>query len=457
MSIPLVSSSKWPIFLCVGVLGVGCFGAITLPPCDAPPDCPAGYVACDSGFCLTSSDTCDAAAPVAGDGCCFVSDGERGADDDCVGLTLDLEGAGFAGPALDPAGGAAYVTMLRVVDGDWQVWLTRVQHDGTVAWRVPVGPGTAADLAAPVATDFGAWVGFSQGARAFDRTGAEIDVTATTPSPGQLAALPDGRLAWLTNGGASLVVRGAAASSREHAVALPQGSDASVGPVFASGGERVVVAKGTALWRRHAADGAADAETTLDQPAHDLAVSNGRLYVLEGRRQLGAFVLASGALPRAWRLPLPRDAVGQVLVADDGRVVLAADDGHALLVDDQGDSATVRDGAVLLSGAGAWTASLLADGWLIAANGSTLQAARIESSEGAASIAARWRHALGNPIVGGPLADADAQVWVLDGAGRLRRLVSGAPGAALGGWPTVAGATALGGAEAGITTTGTDL
>ncbi len=430
----------------------GCFDPITLPTCEHPADCPAGYVACDTGHCLLGSARCDAAAAVADDGCCFVGAGERAGDSDCLGFSLDLEGVGFSGPAVDGFDGAALVTTLAPAPapqtGSW-VWLTRVARDGRVAWRAPVGEGTSAHLAPPVATIDGAWAAFDAGLRRFDRSGAERDVIADAPLPGHLAVDSDGRLAWWSPARGALVVRGGAPGSPEHVVALAASDAEVVGPVFATGSAHVIVAAGTRLRRHAASDGAPTGEADLAEAARDLAVSAGRLYVLEGARGVSAFVLAEGALARAWAAPvaLPADALGQVLQDEEGRLVLPAAGGRLFVLVDRGAEAAVTSHEA--GGPGGPGLLLLADGWLVQAAGSRLRAARLLPDAEGGALSARWEHDLGNEIAGALLADPEGHVLVLDAVGRLARLVSGAPGAARAGWPTTAGSATQGGVEVG--------
>jgi len=437
----------------------GCFDPISLPTCDVPADCPGGFVACDSGYCLRSSPRCDAAGPVAGDGCCFVGQGERAADGDCQGFALDLAGSGFAGPALDPLDGAAYVATLGSAEppltGTW-VWLSRVERAGQVAWRVPVGPGGPDSLSAPVAFDEGVWVAFDEGLRGFDRAGGERDVVADVPVPGHVAVDRGGRLAWWSAGRGALVVRGATLGSLEHAAAFEAEGQELVGPVFVTGGEQVVMAAGDRLGRFDATLAHASGAATLSEPAVDLAVSAGRLYVLEGRRHVSAFVLASEALPATWGAPLelPAEAGAQVSVDEAGRLVLPAAGGKVLVITDEGDVGRVEVAAT------GWTEAssllLLADGWLVQASGPRLQSGRLQVAGSGAVVTGAWSQSFGNTLIGAPLSDSEGHILVLDGAGRLVRLVSGAPGSARAGWPTVAGSTSLGGVEVGASSSGTE-
>lgn len=437
----------------------GCFDAFTLPACDVPADCPGGYVACDSGYCLRSSARCNSAGPVTGDGCCFVREGERAADHDCQGFAIDLEGTGFAGPALDGVDGAAYVATLGAAEppdtGAW-VWLTRTGRDGQVQWRVPVGQGSPGSLGAPMAFDDGVWVGFDAGLRGFDRTGAERDVVADVAEPGHVAVDAGGRLAWWSASRSTLVVRGATHGSLEHAATLEADGEGLAGPVFVTGGAHVVMAAGKRLAKVDATLARASGQAALSDAARDLAVSAGRLYVLEGAQRVSAFVLASEALPGAWSTPLelPVEAAGHLLVDEAGRLVVPAMGGDLLVVSDLGDRGQYRQ-----IGSGWVDASslvLLADGWLVQASGQRLQAGRVVGQGDQASLEGAWSHSFGNEIVGAPLADLEGNVLVVDGAGRLVRLISGAPGPARAGWPTFAGSTTLGGVEIGGSSAGAE-
>jgi hypothetical protein len=369
-----------------------------------------------------------------------------------VGAAVDLEGVGFAGPALDPVDGAAYVA-TAVGSGDAQtVWLTRVERSGAVAWRVPVGEGFEGGPSAPVAFDAGVWVAFRDGARSFDRVGKERDVIAGRPAPGRLAVSGQGRLAWVTADGGSLVVRASATGSLEHAVALSGGggAPAAVGPVFATGGDQVLLGHGGVLVRHSADDGSPAGEvSTFAGDVRALAVNAGRAYVLDGARRVGAFVLASGALPEAWAIDLDADAVPALTVDEGGRLVLPMVGGGLRVLDDLGTSAAEH---VLErgEGTGAHPVSLLADGWLVRVTSGGLAAGRLVGQGDQVRFEALWTHHLGNGLVGSPLADPDGHLWVLDGAGRLGRLVSGASGPARSGWPTPAGAEGQGGIEAGV-------
>lgn len=325
---------------------VACYQAIEAPSCRTVADCPSGqgYSACEDGYCFTKGH-CDGKAPVAGDGCCAVTEGDRTPDTDCLVADLDLGCRDPAGPVADALGGL-FVT-CRSVDamGISTVVLKRIDSSGTAGTPEVVGPASVI-LPPLVSRGTDVYVAYAGGVVRRDAATGLLTALESESPIGGLASTGDGDgfhsvVGWPTASG-TVVLYDEFAAATQVFTAGPTvpGTTGVFPPTVSSSGRRMYV-----LWHDgtlHSIETATSprgAVSSVVLPAHPVAPPvevDGRIFVaLEG----GTLIALAERRPdfvEVWTQPLSLggEVVGGLLVDPTGAVTAVLASGDVVVVRD---------------------------------------------------------------------------------------------------------------------------
>jgi hypothetical protein len=412
-----------------GALAVSCFHDLRLPRCQVPGDCPAGFTVCEQGYCLYDSGHCQD-GPAANDGCCYLGEGDRSGDGDCVAFGREVAPGLYGGP-VGGADGAVYLSLAgQGAGGAPRVLALALASDGREAWRRDLAAAPGAEVWAPVVAADGVWFPAPGLMREYCANGDEARaVVAEEPYRGWLAARVDGAVAWWRAGERSLalLVPGQAEPGRVPVAQVEAPVDA---PRFTSDGRYVLVAGAQALASVDLAGGVVAGALALEGLGQgSLLVSGERVYAVHGGT-ISALSLVEGRPASRWEQPLGGEARGAPVAAGEGRVLVPLS-GHKLAaVLDQGVSGVVR--AVDWPWAPEVAGGLLAwaDGRVLALTRGegqdlrALRALRVTWGEEGVELAPAWYQEFGNPLAGALTRDSQGRALVMDGAGFLYKVLT---------------------------------
>jgi hypothetical protein len=422
-----------------------CFTPIDAPACGTLADCPAGagYRACEDGLCFREGSTCESAAPVAGDGCCALLEGDRSADTDCLTLDADLGPCTLATPSADTRGDL-YVAGARVIDGVSRIAVWRIPADGGSIPPETAGEGYNA-LPAVVGAGRDVYVAHGGGVVRY-ATPDLIPVQAVpsgTPVGGLFATHDASRpvVGWVDSaGGLTLYDEEKATVTAFDLKSQGLGEGDAFPPVVSGSGRRAWV-----LWK----SGLLLAVSTRDNPLGPVASlsldaevvgapieSGGVVYVpIDGGtagHRIAAVDESANRLERTWTLDLGGTLSGRLLVDSTGALVALLQDGSVRIVRDHGALGSVVGIGAFGTPLADRSALIGADGRIVAVTASGRTVLTLQRIDDASEVRLEpgLRFDVAVPLATSPL-HAGGRIAFGTGSGHvLSYVLPGAPAAA---------------------------
>ncbi len=425
---------------CAGIIvlatvPLGCYHNIDVPRCATLADCPSGsgYSACEDGYCFMAGQ-CAGVLPIAGDGCCAVTEGDRTADTDCLVADHLLGCQKIAGPVASGAGDL-FVT-CRSIDaaGSSEVVVRRIEADGTVAQPWVVGPATSL-LPPIISRNAGVYAAFHGGVVRYDgSTGNVVRTILSDPPVGGLAAAAASDeshdvVAWPTASGKVVIYDENEGSSAVFSAPAETGGVWDAFAMTASVRDVPLRLRFYLLWK----DGTLWSVEPVNNPMGPVASIlldklpiapplglDGRVYVVVEGGRLECLSERGAVFEQRWTVDLGGPISGGLLVDPTGSIVAVLQSGKVVVVREVGGS-----GSVVASGEMGGPIGdiypFLGDAPRVAAvtaDGRGLRSVLRQETDGVVTFQTGLSFDVPAQIAGAPLL-AWGQLWLATGSGHL--------------------------------------